>query len=201
MLTVDVPYFCDGTIQVPASLANCQAAWQDSRQQTRPTRSHLTCRTWKPTWDKQGMAYGAWGSCSQLPLCVWKSYNFPNASHPTPPRPFHNTHTHPRKSAPHGRMYTHPPPNVTVISEASYCSPDPVTGLTGTATSTYLHARNALQQCQTPVDGGQVAIEVRPSSQPQPALCPTFTGRASSSLPPSTHMYMQYLRYAARLIM
>lgn len=31
MLTVDVPYFCDGTIQVPASLANCQAAWQDSR--------------------------------------------------------------------------------------------------------------------------------------------------------------------------
>lgn len=45
------------------------------------------------------------------------------------------------------------PPDVALLSEASYRSPDPITGLDSTATGTYLHARNALQQCQTPVDG------------------------------------------------
>lgn len=47
------------------------------------------------------------------------------------------------------------PHDLVAISEASYRSPDSVTGLNGTASSTYLHARNALQQRQTPVEGGQ----------------------------------------------
>lgn len=100
-------------------------------------------------------------------------------------------HTHPRTSAPQRCTYTHPPPAVVVVSEASYHSPDCVTGPNGTTSSTYLHARNTLQQCQTPMEGLQRFSHLVKSRQPV-----VNVDGQSSGLPLATYVCVCVCVYA-----